>query len=88
VLDQVLLQSCKPAPIYTQFLTYLVKLGLTYIRCLDNGYNSEPDWYKFSVGVSGLVCVVIFVYQSRLSVDSAGRIRFWHSSQFLVSGFP
>ena len=31
VLDQVLIHSCKPAPVYTQFLTYLVKLRLTYL---------------------------------------------------------
>jgi len=41
-----------------------------------------------SLGVSGLVCFVILVYQSRLSVDPAGRIYFWLSSQFLIFGFP
>ena len=84
VLDQVLIQSCKPAPIYTQFLTCLVKLGLTYIRCPDNGYNSEPDWYKLSVGVSGLVCVVIFVHQSRLSVSPSDRLQLLRSLQFSI----
>ena len=42
----------------------------------------------FHLGVSDFVCVVMFVYQFRLSVNPAGRIRFWHSSQFLISGFP
>jgi len=40
------------------------------------------------MGVSGLVCFVILVYQSRLSVDPAGRIYFWRSLQFLFFGFP
>jgi len=61
---------------------------LTYIRCLGDGYESEHDWYMLSLGVSGLVCFVILVYQSRLSVDPAGRIYFWRSSQFLFFGFP
>ena len=57
---------------------------MTYIRWLDNGYNSEPDWYKLSVGVSGLVCVVIFVYQSRWSVSPSGRIQPPRSPQFSI----
>jgi len=42
----------------------------------------------FHLGVSGFVCVVMFVYQSRLSANPAGRIYFRRSSQFLVSEFP
>jgi len=88
VLDQVLIQASKISPIYTQFQPIVLQFWLTYIRCLGDGYESGHDWYTPSLGVSGLVCVVIFVYQSRLSVDPAGRIYFWRSSQFLVSGFP
>ena len=72
----------------TNHIWFLIVVPDWRTRCLDNGYNSEPDWYKLCVDVSGLVCLVILVYQSRLSVSSAGRIRFWRSSQFLVSGFP
>ena len=92
VLDQVLNQACKSAPFYTNSdQSHLIsdcRTWLTYIRWLDNGYNSEPDWYKLSLGVSGLVCVVILVYQSRLSVDPAGRTRLRRSSQPPASGFP
>ena len=88
VLDQVLNQSCKSSPFYTNSdQSYLIsdcRTWLTYIRWLDNGYNSEPDWYKLSVGVSGLICVVIFVYQPRLSVSSAGRIQLLRSLQFSI----
>ena len=88
VLDQVLLWTCKHCPIYTQLQPITLQFWLTYIRCLGDGCKSEQDWWMLSLGVSGHVYFVIFVYQSRLSVDSAGRIRFWRSSQFLVSGFP
>jgi len=87
VLDQVLIQACKISPIYTQFQPIMLQFYLTHIRCLGDGYESEHDWYMLSLGISGLVCFVILVYQSRLSVDPAGRIHFWRSSQFLVSGF-
>jgi len=88
VLDQVLLWTCKHCPIYTQLQPITLQFWLTYIRCLGDGCKSEHDWWMLSLGVSGHVCFVIFVYQSRLSVDPAGRIYFWRSLQFLVSGFP
>ena len=71
-----------------QLQPIMLQFWLTYIRCLGDGYKSEHDWYMLSLGVSGHVCFVIFVYQSRLSVDPAGRICFWRSSQFLFSRFP
>ena len=88
VLDQVLIQACKISPIYTQFQPITLQFWLTHIRCLGDGYESEHDWYMLSLGISGIVCFVILVYQSCLSVDPAGRIYFWRSSQFLVAGFP
>ena len=88
VLDQVLNQSCKSAPFYTNSdQSHLIsdcRTWLTYIRWLGNGYNSEPDWYKLSVGVSGLVCIVILVYQSRLLVSSSSRIQILRSPQFFI----
>jgi len=87
-LDQVLIQSCKISPIYTQFQPIMLQFWLTHIRCLGDGYESEHDWYILSLGASGLVCFVMLVYQSRLSVDPAGRNYFWRSSQFLFFGFP
>jgi len=88
VLDQVLFQACKISPIHTQFQPIMLQFWLTHIRCLGDGYESEHDWYMFSLGASGLVCFVILVYQSRLSVDPAGRIYLRRSSQFLLFGFP
>ena len=79
VLDQVLNQACKIAPIYTQLWPITVPFWLTYIRCLSNGYNSKHDWYMSSLSISGHVCLVILVYQSRLSVNPSGRVRFWRS---------
>ena len=88
MLDQVLTQACKISPIYTQFQPITLQFCLTYIRCQGDGYESEHDWCMLSLGVSGLVCFVILVYQSRLSVDPAGRIYLRRSSQFLLFGFP
>jgi len=58
-----------------------------HIRCLGDGYESEHDWCILSLDTSGLVCFVMLVYQSRLSVDPAGHIYLRRSLQFLLFEF-
>ena len=54
VLDQVLLNLANMPPFYANsdqsHLISNCRTWLTYIRCLDNGYNSDPDWYKLLRG--------------------------------------
>jgi len=88
VLDQVLNQSCKISSIYTQFQPIMLQFWLTHIRCLGDGYESEHDWCILSLDISGLVCFVMLVYQSRLSVDPVGHFYLRRSLQFLLFEFP
>ena len=89
VLDRVLNKACKSGPFYANsdqsHLISNCRTWLTCIRWLDNGYNSDPDWYKLLRGRfrSCLYC------HTCLSVSFVSRLSRSHSllAFFAVLGF-